>query len=121
MFEGDDLAEKFVLGDPFHQSYLSTYDLEYKYVGFAPHPFSNSTITTSRLTKGSMIVAIIVGSIIGLVIISCVISLSKEWVRFNGWCCKCCRKDEKESNNNSGKETEAIIKNDANGVTPTPP
>ena len=50
MFEGDDLQENFILGDAFHQSYLSTYDLEYNYVGFAPHIYSNSTITTSKLS-----------------------------------------------------------------------
>jgi len=80
MFEGDDLQDNFILGDAFHQSYLSTYDLEYNYVGFAPHISSNSTITTSKLSKGNMIVAIIVGSIIGLVILHCIYSLTKEWI-----------------------------------------
>jgi hypothetical protein len=69
MFEGDDLPERFILGDSFHQSYLSTYEFEYKYVGFAPHKFSNSTITRSRISKATFVVVIVEACLIGIFII----------------------------------------------------
>ena len=52
-------------------------------MGLVPHIYSTSTITTSKLTKGSVIVASIVGAIIGLVILYCIFSLTKEWIAIN--------------------------------------
>ena len=79
MIEGNDLAENYILGDSFHQSYLSTYDLEYKYVGFAPHIYSNSTITTSKMTRGIMITAIVEGVIFLLIILWGISFISRDY------------------------------------------
>jgi hypothetical protein len=115
MFEGDDLPEKFILGDSFHQSYLSTYEFEYKYVGFAPHKFSNSTITRSKISTPTFVVVIVEASLIGIFIIFFCKAVIIELIDY-------CRSepDGKVGNvtNNEEKQMNEEVEEEENGQTP---
>ena len=79
MIEGNDFAQAYILGDSFHRSYLATYDLDYKYVGFVPHIYSNSTITPSKITRKVFNTAIAVGVILILAILWGTYKIFKEY------------------------------------------
>lgn len=66
-FQGDDLREKYVIGNAFFRSFYTLFDLEFKRVGLVTHIYSNGYSTYAKTKLGVKIFAGVEVGVIALI------------------------------------------------------